>query len=135
VLAVLTGLFAFRVVAQPLALATRTPLLPAFDAWHSGALPYPLLLATQVILLAGLAAEARAVTRGARRVSARVGQVALAAAAVYGATMMLRLVLGATLLQGHGWFDRPIPTVFHLGLAGYLAVYGHWHLRRRHVPV
>ena len=38
-------LFAFRVVAQPLALVVDSALLPPFESWHSAALPYGLLLA------------------------------------------------------------------------------------------
>ncbi len=51
------------------------------------------------------------------------------AAALYGAVMVPRLVLGLTVARGHWWLDAPLPTVFHLVLMTFLAVYGHYHLR------
>jgi hypothetical protein len=47
--------------------------------------------------------------------------------------MTTRLVLGVTVLRGHWWFDAPLPTVFHLALTTFMAVYGHYHLRG-HAP-
>ena len=47
-------LFAFRVIAQPLALVVHHTLLPPFESWHSAALPYRVLLASQVAILAAL---------------------------------------------------------------------------------
>ena len=29
-----------------------------------------------------------------------------------------------TLLSGHAWFDKPLPSIFHLVLASYLLVVG-----------
>jgi hypothetical protein len=45
----LTGLFALRVVAQPAALVFDAGVVPSFDSWHGGVLPYPLLLLTQLV--------------------------------------------------------------------------------------
>jgi len=33
------------------------------------------------------------------------------------------------MLRDERWFASPVPTVFHLGLAAYLFVYGHLHAR------
>jgi len=46
------ALFAVRVVAQPLSLVVHSAFLPPFESWHSGALPYGLLIASQVAILA-----------------------------------------------------------------------------------
>ena len=97
----LLAAFLLRVAAQPLALLAGWPWLPPFEAWQSGALPYPVLLASQVVL---------------------------AAAGLYAAVMVPRLVLGLTVYRGHWWLDAPLPTVFHLVLMTFLAVYGHYHL-------
>ena len=59
----------------------------------------------------------------------RLGLAILGVGALYFSVMMVRLALGTTLLSGHGWFDRPLPTVVHLALAGFLLVYGHYHVR------
>jgi len=44
------ALFAVRVVAQPLSLVVHSAVLPPFESWHSGALPYGLLIASQVAI-------------------------------------------------------------------------------------
>jgi hypothetical protein len=117
------------VVAQPLAWLSGWSLLPPFDAWQSGAVPYGWLFASQVALLALMARAAWRVASGVARPSPRRGAALLGAAACYGAVMAVRLVAGATWLRGHWWFDAPLPTVFHLGLAAYLGVYAHYHWR------
>src|SRR5258707_14035550 len=101
-------LFAVRVVAQPLALLV--PALPPCDAWASGVVPYPLLLASQIVILVLLGPGARRMYMGAVQMRRRRGQILLLVGAVYFASMALRFVLGTTILRGHAWFDRPIPT-------------------------
>lgn len=48
----LLTLFALRVVGQLLVALCVAPFLPPMDDWQSGLLPYPLLLASQVLILA-----------------------------------------------------------------------------------
>jgi hypothetical protein len=123
----LLALFAFRVVAQPLALIVYSPLLPPFEAWHSAALPYGVLLASQIAILAALAWTAWHFTNGDVEPRRGVGIVALTLGGVYFAAMAARLVLGLTALSHVRWFASPIPTVFHLVLAAFLLVYGRFH--------
>lgn len=125
----LLGLFLVRVVAQSLAALTGWTWLPPFSAWQSGALPYPLLLAAQLAIAAGMAAAAAGVSAGRTRPRPAVGRVLAAVAMVYGGVMGTRLVLGLTAFRGHWWLDAPLPTVFHLGLTTFIALYGHYHLR------
>ena len=47
----LLALFALRVLGQILVVAGVAPFLPPMDDWQSGLLPYPLLLASQVLIL------------------------------------------------------------------------------------
>jgi len=128
-LSVLAGLFALRVAAQPLALVVDSPLLPRFDTWHGGVLPYPVLLASQLAILSWLVVAAYRVTTNRSRPRRKLGRLLLGASLVYGTTMVLRLVLGATLLGDSRWFASPLPTVFHLVLAVYLFVYAYVNLR------
>lgn len=121
------GAFAVRVVAQPAAALTGVPFLPSFESWQSGAAPYALLLAAQIAILAWMARTARRVGRGAERPSATRGRLIGGVAAAYCAVMLARLVLGLTRFAGHWWLDAPLPTVFHLVIASYLAVYAHYH--------
>jgi hypothetical protein len=128
----LSAAFVVRVVAQPLALVVDTPYLPRFDAWHSGALPYPALVASQVAILVWLAGTAARVRRGTLTRRRRFGTWLLTLGAVYATSMVARLVLGVTMFRDVRWFASPVPTLFHLVLAAYLLVYGHFHYRHGH---
>jgi uncharacterized protein len=123
----LLGLFVIRVIAQPLSLAVSQ--LPDFESWQSGVVPYPLLLATQVLIAAVFAILAASVSAATVNPRRGMGMLFLAVGATYFGAMLARLVLGATLLSNHHWFARPLPTTFHLVLAGFLLVYGHFHVR------
>jgi hypothetical protein len=125
----LTALFALRVIAQPLALVVDSPLLPRFESWHSGVVPYGLLVVAQLFILAWLTATAWRVSQATVKPNRKFGKPLLLSAAVYAATMLTRLGLGATVLRDDRWFTSPLPTAFHLGLAGYLFVYGLLHTR------
>jgi hypothetical protein len=125
----LSALFVIRVLAQPLALAVSNPLLPRFDAWHSGVLPYPFLVFTQLLVLVWLGRTAWVFSTGAVVPSRRIGAATIVLGSVYFGTMALRLALGATVLKDARWFASPLPTVFHLVLASYLLLTGHFHLR------
>ncbi len=125
----LLALFVVRVVAQPLALIVHGAILPPFDDWQSGAVPYPMLVVAQTLIIvwlwrtAGRFADAREVPRRRR------GAIMLGLGGVYFLAMVGRLVMGATLLREQRWFASPIPTAFHLVLATTLLVYGHFHFR------
>lgn len=125
----LTALFMGRVAAQPLAALTGWAFLPPFDAWQSGALPYPVLLASQVLLLVVMVRTARAIGAGRLGPSRRVGWALAIFTTLYGGVMAARLVLGLTIARGHWWLDAPLPTVFHLVLTTYLVIVVHHHLR------
>jgi hypothetical protein len=125
----LLGLFVLRVLAQPLALQVDAPLLPRFESWHSGVLPYPVLVLTQLIIVLWLARTSWTFTTGAVAPRAGIGTAAIAFGAVYFAAMTARLLLGATVLADQRWFASPLPTFFHLVLAAFLLLYGHFHWR------
>ena len=89
-------LFAFRVVAQPLALVVHSAVLPPFESWHSAALPYGVLLASQIAILVALGWTAWRFTVGdvdatpcIGHAGARIGRPCISL------TMVVRLVLGA----------------------------------------
>ena len=119
--------FAFRVIAQPLALVSDSALLPPFESWHSAALPYGLLLASQVAILLALGWTAWRFTTGDVAPRRAAGTLALILGTVYLLTMVTRLVLGLTALSHVRWFASPLPTVFHMVLAAYLLLYGRFH--------
>lgn len=125
----LLGLFVVRVVAQPLALIIDTPLLPRFESWHSGVLPYPALVIAQFLIIAWFARTAARFGNGNVVPGHRRGGFFLLFASVYFLTMLTRLVLGLTIYRESRWFTSYIPTVFHLVLATWLLLYGHYHYR------
>jgi hypothetical protein len=123
----LTALFAFRVVAQPAAAAFER-LLPSFNSWDGGVVPYPVLLVTQLVILGWLATTAWRFSTGTVTLRPGVGRAALAFGGVYFTVMLLRLLLGATVLSHVRWFASPLPAFFHLVLAAYFLVYGYGHV-------
>lgn len=122
-------LFMFRVAAQPLALVVHTGFLPRFDSWQSGAVPYPYLVASQLLIILWLGRTAAQFSRGTVVARRRLGAIMMALGGAYFLTMIARLVLGATWLRENYWFASPIPTVFHLVLATAVLLYGHFHFR------
>jgi uncharacterized protein len=125
----LLALFVVRVVAQPLALIVHAGFLPPFEEWQSGAVPYPILVVAQVLIILWLWRTAARFTGGRVVPRRRLGAIMLALGGIYFLTMVVRLVLGLTLLSEQRWFASPIPTVFHLVLATALLLYGHFHFR------
>ncbi len=139
---VLIGLlsaFALRVLAQLLQAVAPTELLPDFDAFESGALPYPALLIAQLAILAvGIVAITRVgPTRSTRLRPPRSGpprpwpRWALTVLTLFGVgyflTMVFRGWFGLLEQSAGSWFDEPIPTVFHLVLAVFvLTAAHHW---------
>ena len=122
VLAVLAAAFLARVVAQLAQAVTTVSFLPAFDAWQSGALPYPVLLGSQLLILAVQAVVIRRAASGSLRLSTGRRRALALLGGLYFAAMVGRGVAGLTVLDGHGWFDAPLPTVFHLVLASFVLV-------------
>jgi hypothetical protein len=127
-------LFAFRVVAQPLALVIDKESLPPFESWHSAALPYRVLLAVQGAILLMLVWTAWRFTTGAVQPQRIIGRVALTIGGLYFALMLLRLVLGLTVLSDVRWFASPLPTAFHLVLAAFVLLYGYFHFAHAAAP-
>ena len=125
----LLALFVVRVVAQPLSLLTNSPYLPPFDAWQGSGLPYPVLLAAQLLIIAFMARTATRFGRGAVVPRYRLGVWMLVLGSVYFLTMFLRLLLGLTVFRESRWFSAYLPTTFHLILASWLLLFGHFHVR------
>ena len=125
----LLALFVVRVLAQPLSLIIDTPLLPRFESWHSGVLPYPALVAAQVLIIAWFARTAWRFGKGDVVPSYRLGVFFLAFGSLYFLFMLARLLLGLTIKSDSRWFTSYLPTAFHLVLASWLLVYGRFHFK------
>lgn len=121
---VLAAIFWIRVGAQLIQHQTTVGWLPEFSAWQSGAVSYRSLLLSQIVIVllqVGVLIAARA-DRFAGPRWLRLAILVLGAA--YLGFMTFRLVAGQTFLDGHAWFDVPLPSLFHIVLAGFVIISG-----------
>ena len=105
--------------------------MPGFESWHGGVLPYPALLLAQLLIIAWFVRTAWRFSKSTVAPQRRRGLWVVAFGAVYFLTMLTRLLLGLTVLHESRWFTSYLPTFFHLVLASYLLLYGHFHLQGR----
>jgi hypothetical protein len=130
-LGLLAALFAGRVAGQALVALTGTTALPPMSAWASGLVPYPLLLAIQVGLLAIQALVCRDVWRGRGWFGGPRpgwGPRLRAAGAVYAGVMLARYAITMGLHPERRWLGTgTIPVVFHWVLAAFFLTLGHFH--------
>lgn len=130
-LTLLLVLFAGRVMAQGWQAYHPVSWLPGFAAWHSAILPYPLLLALQLLILAAMLVAGRQLAQGQIHPQPQLGDRLQLFGTLYLGLMLLRLTLGVTVLSEQRWFGNNLSAVFHLVLAAYILVWAHFH---RHKP-
>ena len=129
---VLLLLFLFRVLAQLIQAIHPISILPPFEAWQSGAMPYSLLAMSQILIMVICARIFWRLIVGTVMPSFGKGRVVFALGLLYFGVMLFRLVMGLTLAQNHSWFSAKLPTIFHLVLATFLILYGHFHYTQYH---
>ncbi len=125
----LFGLFCFRVGAQLLQKFFPVAFLPPFEDWHSGTLPYPVLVGFQIIFITLCLFAIREVSRPDAKPDPKKGKHFLIVGGLYFFIMLVRLVGGYTFASSMPWFTVRLPTVFHLVLASFILLYGHFHWR------
>jgi hypothetical protein len=121
----LLALFALRVLGQFLVVAGLAPFLPPLEDWQSGLLPYRLLLASQIVILALLGAVCVQFTRGSGYFVERRAWLSTPlwiAGWFYAIAMVVRYAL----LRRDA-----IPVVFHIVLASFVLVVARHHRRDR----
>ena len=123
---ILLCLFALRVVGQLLVVAGLAPFLPPVGEWQSGLLPYPFLLASQIVILVLLATVCVQFSRGRGFFVRRHAWLATPLWTV-GWIYALGMVVRYALLRRDA-----IPVVFHIVLASFLLVVS-LHHRRLHI--
>ena len=127
VLSVLLAAFFLRVLAQLMQALSNVTWLPSFEAWAAGGLPYPVLVAVQVIIIAVAVEVIRKLARGTIKAQRKWSFWLLALGGLYFLVMAFRLAAGLTFLGDNDWFAASLPAVFHLVLAGYVLTLGHYH--------
>lgn len=115
--AALSAAFLVRVAGQAVQRWFPQDFLPAFEAWQGSGMPYPALLACQVVILALLGAAICSMVHRARLLNAMGSRFVIVIGCVYFALMLARLLLGLTLLGDSGWFTAWISSLLHLSLA------------------
>lgn len=126
----LTVLFAGRVGAQ--ALQTWRPIaaLPPEAAFHGSELPYPLLLAAQLLILALMLRVSWRAHRGYLAPDPRRSRILAWCGGVYMALALTRLALGLAWAGAPPWFRAWIPDLFHPVLAGFVLCWAGCHRGR-----
>ena len=123
---ILFSLFACRVLGQLLVVAGQAPFLPPMDDWQSGLLPYPLLLAAQIVILSLLAIVCLQFSRRDGYFFVRRHRWLAAPLWVAGWIYALGMVVRYAFLR-----RDVIPIVFHIVLASFLLLVAHHHRRER----
>ncbi len=130
ILLFLLFLFCLRVLGQALVAFCHVSFLPPMEEWFSGALPYPLLLVSQVliIILYGKVCLDFATGVGYFVIpKPRLGTGLLNVGAIYLGVMLLRYALRMSLYPYERWTGGSIPIFFHWVLASFLLVLGYYH--------
>ncbi len=131
-LALLTLLFALRVLGQALVAFFDVTWLPAMEQWFSGLIPYPALLIIQLLMLLLMIKVSAEIWRGSgfyAELRPHWSQFLQRFSAVYAGVMIVRYILTMTLQPEMRWFGATIPITFHFVLAGFIYVLGHYHQR------
>ncbi len=129
--------FVGRVVGQALVAFADVGWLPPMEAWMSGLLGYPYLLASQVVIVAVYARVCIDFSRGrgwAVQPRSFMARGVLYFGCVYFAGMILRYVLQMVFRPETRWLGGTIPIFFHLALATFLILVGLWHRARIERP-
>jgi hypothetical protein len=121
--ALLLAAFVVRVGAQLIQALAPTPELPAFERWQSGALPYPLLLASQAIIIAAGVWATWAMWSGRPEPEPRLGRVMVWIGWVYLVGAAFRFFAGLTFLSHIAFFDVQLPGFFHIVLASMILIF------------
>ena len=131
-LALLTFLFALRVLGQALVGFVGVTWLPAMEQWFSGLIPYPTLLIIQLLMLMLMVKITGEIWRGEGTFAIprpHWSTFLMKFSAVYAAVMVLRYALTMILRPEKRWLGDTIPIFFHFVLAGFIYVLGHYHRR------
>jgi hypothetical protein len=126
-LGVLTGLFALRVAAQAVQRWLPFEAGPAFDEFRGTALPYGLLLAIQLFIVALMGSITYEVATGTRRRNPHAAHVLGWVGAIYMAVSLGRIAAGLLLPAPPPWFTAWVPALFHVVLAGFVVTLACYH--------
>ena len=125
-----TLLLVWRVLAQIVVALSRPRWLPPMEQWQSGLLPYPVLLASQLIVLTLMVWISADFSRGAGfwvEPRPRLGLAALGWSYLYFAAMIARYIVRMVRRPDQRWFGGTIPIIFHCLVAAFQWTFGTYH--------
>ena len=122
----LAGLFVLRVLAQLIQAIHPVSFLPPFRAWHGAVMPYPVLVVLQIAVTLVLATILWRVQTDAISPRRWKYRVCFALGGIYFGFMAFRLFAGLTFLTDHPWFSKSLPAFFHVVLATFMLMLGHY---------
>jgi uncharacterized protein len=126
----LLALFTGRVAGQLAVSLDAAPFLPPMEQWQSGLLPYPVLLVSQLILIAGLGTICRQFSRGGGyfvEPHRWLGTPLWITGWIYAGGMVVRYAAWMALKPEERWTGDLIPVVFHIVLASSLLIVADHH--------
>lgn len=129
----LSLLFSLRVLGQAVQRWFPQPLLPAFDQFQGSSLPYPVLLATQLLILGLMLRTAWCMHTGTMVPNKRRGVFFAWFGGVYLTGSLMRMGVGLAMPDAADWFRAWIPAFFHLLLATFVLMVAVFH-RRASLP-
>lgn len=125
-----TVLLFWRVVGQLVVAWSAPRWLPPMEQWQSGLLPYPVLLAGQVVVLTLMVWISIDFSRGAGvwiEPRPRLGLAARLWSALYCAAMIARYIIRMVRRPDQRWLGGTIPIVFHIVVAAFQWTFGTYH--------
>ncbi len=123
-------LFVLRVLGQLLVAVGWGLFLPPMEEWFSGVIPYPRLLAFQIVIVLLYSKVCFEFTRGhGFFVTPRrgLGVGLLSFGSVYLAVMLIRYVIRMSVYPHERWTGGSIPIFLHWVLASFLLIVGAYH--------
>jgi hypothetical protein len=134
ILGLLTLLFFLRVLGQILVVFLPVIWLPAAQHWESGLIPYPILLAIQIVMLIAMLKICSDILRGQglfAELRPSSSRFLIGFSALYAAAMILRYVLTMAFQPDMRWWGDTIPIFFHFVLAAFIFVFGSYNSPQR----
>jgi hypothetical protein len=128
-LTLFTLLLAGRVAGQLIVYLYAPRWLPPMEEWQSGLLPYPVLLASQGVVLTFMTLICVDFLRGHGffvEPHPRGGVFSIWFAGVYLAGMVVRYIVTMARRPERRWFGGTIPIIFHSVVAAFLWTWGRY---------
>jgi hypothetical protein len=125
-----TVLLVLRVAGQLVVATTAPRWLPPMSQWQSGLVPYPLLVAVQLIvlwLMFSITIDFTLASGYWVRPHPALGAVVVVWSYLYAAAMVLRYIRRMARRPDQRWIGGTIPIVFHTVVAAFQWTFGQFH--------